>query len=38
MPEVFVSHPSDKLEHYYGDRAIAALRAIACSAAVARAP
>jgi len=29
MPAVFVSHPSDKLEHYYGARAIAALQAIA---------
>ena len=29
MPAVFVSHPSDKLEHYYGDRAIAALQGIA---------
>jgi D-3-phosphoglycerate dehydrogenase len=29
VPAVFVSHPSDKLDHYYGERAIAALRAIA---------
>ena len=29
MPAVFVSHPSDKLDHYYGDRAIAALQGIA---------
>ncbi len=27
-PKVFVSHPSDKLEPYYGPRALAALRAL----------
>ena len=29
MTTVFVSHPSDKLGHYFGDRAIAALRQVA---------
>jgi D-3-phosphoglycerate dehydrogenase len=29
MRRVFVSHPSDRLAHYYGDRALAALRAVA---------
>jgi D-3-phosphoglycerate dehydrogenase len=29
MTTVFVSHPQDKLAHYFGDRAIAALQAIA---------
>ncbi len=29
MTTVFVSHPPDKLAHYFGDRAIAALREIA---------
>ena len=29
MPAVFVSHPSDKLDHYFGARATAALRALA---------
>lgn len=28
-PRVFVSHPSDKLEQYYGERALAALRELA---------
>ena len=29
MTTVFVSHPPDKLAHYFGDRAIAALKAVA---------
>jgi D-3-phosphoglycerate dehydrogenase len=29
VPAVFVSHPSDRLDHYYGARATAALQAIA---------
>ena len=29
MTTVFVSHPQSKLAHYFGDRAIAALKAIA---------
>jgi D-3-phosphoglycerate dehydrogenase len=29
MTTVFVSHPPDKLVHYFGDRAIAALKAVA---------
>jgi D-3-phosphoglycerate dehydrogenase len=29
MPAVFLSHPSDRLDHYYGARATAALQAIA---------
>ena len=29
MTQVFISHPRDKLAHYYGDKAVAALRAVA---------
>ena len=29
MATVFVSHPQSKLAHYFGDRAITALRAVA---------
>ena len=29
MPTVYLSHPSDKLDHYFGARATEALRALA---------
>jgi D-3-phosphoglycerate dehydrogenase len=29
MPAVYLSHPSDKLDHYFGPRATAALRSLA---------
>jgi D-3-phosphoglycerate dehydrogenase len=29
MPTVFVSHPQEKLSHYFGDRALAALKEVA---------
>ena len=29
MPAVYLSHPSDKLDHYFGARATEALRALA---------
>jgi D-3-phosphoglycerate dehydrogenase len=29
MTKVFISHPRDKLAHYYGDKAVAALRKVA---------
>ena len=35
MTTVFVSHPPDKLAHYFGDCAIAALKAVLESLALA---